>query len=752
MDYKVALGDIIDLWENKTKFSIPWFITGLVYAILYTWETSIYYILPLVYFILWNFVWGFILTCHALAIVWVWWSIYHSRMYSHIWYILFYIYPYFYILIYNLTNWIIYDVELHQQYWDKSWETRDTIYWLSKVITCMILAYLFYVHIWIPYLLAPYMFYIDPIAKYIIGFISYYVLKPITGFIGIIDYYILKPITGSIDSYVLKPIKYLWYCIGYYISETILGIKSIIYWLWKLCWSYLLDTDSKKQNLIIALCFRYYNNTKLSVFSPNSNFLYDPKKNNRGQTKGIFINDWKNSSSIAILQKRKYSMYDLKNPVSVINLKIKDKLPSVSLETKNRKIKNVCIKGKLCLESIREHGKWNILEKLKSQEEKLDVNKLSRPRRYYPSATKEWYSSQYTYNTLEMRSILPLNITVTKLIKAYFTSIPKTKKLTRKKNKKHMTGRRILMTNKLYTSKPEIKHTSNIVTTTLYIFAGKRFNLTYLYRFLNKANYEDFLMPKLKENKLLETKKYRENNPNFDINFEFLKKNNFKIVKLYKLEKKFKTVRNLLENKLYEFYRKKQELRLIRLKYLYLSNDMLSEYIALKLISKKRNLFRAKRKIFRKIKLPYFNKHLKDHISLARKNIILKSLQYKTRTNRGKVIWNVWRKNKYFRPEIGWNIAKIKDSYKDFLNHIKYKFPVGIRLAIAGRLTKRNVASRSINKFTYIGRIKDIDSSYKNLSVSTLRGYIKANLDYTKYHSLAKTGAFTVKSWLSKNY
>jgi len=50
-------------------------------------------------------------------------------------------------------------------------------------------------------------------------------------------------------------------------------------------------------------------------------------------------------------------MYDLKNPVSVINLKIKDKLPSVSLETKNRKIQNVYIKGKLCLESIREHGK-----------------------------------------------------------------------------------------------------------------------------------------------------------------------------------------------------------------------------------------------------------------------------------------------------------------------------------------------------------------------------------------------------------
>ena len=68
-------------------------------------------------------------------------------------------------------------------------------------------------------------------------------------------------------------------------------------------------------------------------------------------------------------------------------------------------------------------------------------------------------------------------------------------------------------------------------------------------------------------------------------------------------------MRNLLENKLYEFYRKKQEIRLIRLKYLYLSNDMLSEYIALKLISKKRNLFRAKRKIFRKIKLPYFNKY-----------------------------------------------------------------------------------------------------------------------------------------------
>lgn len=392
-----------------------------------------------------------------------------------------------------------------------------------------------------------------------------------------------------------------------------------------------------------------------------------------------------------------------------------------------------------------------VVKKLDNQDQSFlleiitrDETELSKPRRYIPSGTKEWYISKYTYNKQEMSSILGLDITVTKLIKAYFTSRPCGLK-------KRKSGSRIWMTNKIYTSKPELKHTSRKVTTILYIFAGIRFNLTYLYRYLNEENFEDFSLSKVKQNNLLDLKNFIDNNTNLGKNFEFLKRNKKRIEKLNKLEKQLENMRNNLDNQISKSYKKKQEIKLIRLKYLYLNNHMLSEYIALRLRSKKKSLFRVKSNIFRKIRLPFLDKNAEDQISVARKKIIVTSLQNKTRKSRAKIIWNEWRKNEYFRPALPWNITKFNDSHIDFLNYIKYKFPVGIRLAIAGRLTKRNVASRSMSKFTYIGSIKDIDSSYKNLSVPTLRGDIKASLDFTRSDSLAKTGAFTVKSWLSKH-
>lgn len=92
------------------------------------------------------------------------------------------------------------------------------------------------------------------------------------------------------------------------------------------------------------------------------------------------------------------------------------------------------------------------------------------------------------------------------------------------------------------------------------------------------------------------------------------------------------------------------------------------------------------------------------------------------------------------------DLTRINDTYKDFLEYINYKFPIGIRLQIAGRLTRRNVAARSLKKFTYIGSIKNIDASFRNLSVSNLRSCFRPNIEYNKINALARTGAFTVRS------
>jgi hypothetical protein len=75
----------------------------------------------------------------------------------------------------------------------------------------------------------------------------------------------------------------------------------------------------------------------------------------------------------------------------------------------------------------------------------------------------------------------------------------------------------------------------------------------------------------------------------------------------------------------------------------------------------------------------------------------------------------------------------------------KYKALVGIRLKIGGRLTRRNVSAKSIIKVGNKGTLKNIDSSFKQLSVVTLRGYANPNIDYFNFKSKSSNGAYNVK-------
>ena len=83
------------------------------------------------------------------------------------------------------------------------------------------------------------------------------------------------------------------------------------------------------------------------------------------------------------------------------------------------------------------------------------------------------------------------------------------------------------------------------------------------------------------------------------------------------------------------------------------------------------------------------------------------------------------------------------------MSFIKHKKIIGIRLEASGRLTKRFTASRSVFKNIHKGSLKNIDSSYKNLSSVMLRGYLKSNLEYTKISSKVRNGSFGLKGWLN---
>ena len=382
------------------------------------------------------------------------------------------------------------------------------------------------------------------------------------------------------------------------------------------------------------------------------------------------------------------------------------------------------------------------MEKTTKEPEITIVNNLGLPRQFLP-ATKEWFNSIYSYSRNEMRSIRGLDLSVSKLIKIYFTSIPHSFYLTRKRKRL-----KNLKTNKVYLSKLELKHTSSKVTIILYLFADDNINLSFLYKFTNNEN---FSLSMVKKAGLLGFKNFIDNYFDLAKTTEFIKKTKKSFYDYIRIDNKVDKMINFLVNKISKFYKKKVEINIIRLKYLYLNNKMIAEYIALKLIKKKRNLFRAKRKLFKKIKFPYINKYAINNITLASQNIIKKSFRNQSRAIRGKQIWDEWKQDKYFRPVVHSDQSRINDTYRDFLQSINYKFPIGIRLGIAGRLTKRNVAARSIKKYTYIGSLKNIDSSFRSVSVSNLRSCSRPNLEYNQKNSLARTGAFTVRSWLG-NY
>lgn len=85
--------------------------------------------------------------------------------------------------------------------------------------------------------------------------------------------------------------------------------------------------------------------------------------------------------------------------------------------------------------------------------------------KHFPPSTIEWSNSVFSYNKYELQSIKNLTIIISKLLKVYFSAIPM---LVRQKM---YNLKRRLITNKIYISKPKLKHTSSKILITLNFFA-----------------------------------------------------------------------------------------------------------------------------------------------------------------------------------------------------------------------------------------------------------------------------------------
>lgn len=87
----------------------------------------------------------------------------------------------------------------------------------------------------------------------------------------------------------------------------------------------------------------------------------------------------------------------------------------------------------------------------------------------------------------------------------------------------------------------------------------------------------------------------------------------------------------------------------------------------------------------------------------------------------------------------------IKKLTQSLLSFTKNKALGGIRFEISGRLNRRRIAARSVNKVSQKGTLMNVYSSYTGLPSVLLRGSVRPNLDYHQLHSKTRNGSFNVK-------
>ena len=99
------------------------------------------------------------------------------------------------------------------------------------------------------------------------------------------------------------------------------------------------------------------------------------------------------------------------------------------------------------------------------------------------------------------------------------------------------------------------------------------------------------------------------------------------------------------------------------------------------------------------------------------------------------------------------NLKKIKKTVRnEVIMSTKYKAITGLKIQIAGRLTRRATAAKAVFKGGQVGGLRNFDSSVLGFSVGLLRGHQKPNVQKSYYNSTTKNGAFNVRVCTSSFY
>lgn len=240
----------------------------------------------------------------------------------------------------------------------------------------------------------------------------------------------------------------------------------------------------------------------------------------------------------------------------------------------------------------------------------------------------------------------------------------------------------------------------------------------------------------------------------------------------FKFEKQYVSS---LTGEIEKIYGKKAEFNFVNLKYLFLSGSIFSTTLLAKIRNRKNKLLKVMKDSLLMFNLPPVNRQaIYDEIynrKMVVQNLAITNTIIKPHLNHTVLIDNEKVNNLKYHHNIDVldkflsNI--IPRSYSDFIdkttseikhyahklvkviNLLKNKSVTGVRIEVAGRLTKRNTAARSLFKLRYKGNIKNTDSSDKGLSAVMLRGNAKSNLEYSSLKSKIRIGSYGLKGWVS---
>lgn len=285
-----------------------------------------------------------------------------------------------------------------------------------------------------------------------------------------------------------------------------------------------------------------------------------------------------------------------------------------------------------------------------------NVNEYSEIR-HYPPANKEWFNSIYSYNKDTSKLLPSADKVILKLIKSYFNLY--SKKLEKKTRSRRLATRyRKLSTNRMLVSKAELKHTSDKVIITVYLYNRqkryyferfKRINKIFSFiKLYEKDSVEEVLEKKISnlnltrnilktvKNKvkivmlkiLREKKIFFKKSKFLNISSERIKLNENKYLKslvtksldeemlclyshqilLFNKSKLNDTYLRAFSTLIKKVYKKNVEFNLVSLKYLHLNSYIFTETLVTKLRNKKNRLLKVLNTSLFKFKLPIENK------------------------------------------------------------------------------------------------------------------------------------------------